>query len=469
MSEYVPLETDTCPRLLDVKGEQNIKIKYKKYFKKYNKKYFVIFGIFYIMWIIFYKKSLKGGKLAFIKNNLFKLAVLLKISFIFYSLCLWTIAFMRIRKIVKALLYIFMVISLVGAFYYDHGEHFKFHGMYNFMVFCIFIVIFDTLSLILYRWYVFVVLKKFFKQFSIFASFISFIFFFILRRYENVWGVGFLNKKIDDGENLCKVRRPIPWFDLLPVRQNIWTGSESCERKEIFNAYFDSENENKFTIVECPENLPISYVVLPETRTMNFKERKKFALRQSVNKKLDVSVFNYTEPVALPDVEAVLAKCGEHDKLVVRLAGRRVKPAKEPQPKDKLNILLIYIDAMSRRQFFRSLPKTKKLMEKLHKSGKMHLNQFFRYGVVGYNTYANSLGLFAGVQITKGKRGLPIWEDYRNNGYVSGEADDQCEDWGEDIYIFNIFNLLLIFYIFFILISNFILLLFYFKLRYNLI
>jgi len=429
MTEYVPIETDANPLLLDVKGEENIKAKHDDYIKKYNKKFYIIFGVFYIMWVVLYKKSLEGGKLNFIKENLFRLGMLLVFSFISYSLCLWTIAFMKIRKRIKALFYIFMIISLVGAFYYDHGEFFDFHGMYNFLVFCIFLVIFDTLSLILYRWYVFVGLKKFLIQFSIFAFSTSFIFFFILRHYENVWGVGFFGKKIEDGEGLCKVRRPTPWFDLLPVRQNIWTGSESCERKEVFNAYFDSENENKFTIVDCPDDLPMSYAVLPETRTMKFKDRKLNALRESVNSKIDVSVFNYTEPVALPDVEAVLAKCGEHDKLVVRVAGRRVEPAKEPQPKDKLNILLIYIDAMGRRQFFRSLPKTQKLMEELHKSGKMHLNQFFRYGTVGYNTNANSLGLFAGVQWIRGKRGLPIWEDYRNNGYVAGETDDQCEDW----------------------------------------
>jgi hypothetical protein len=415
--------------MLNEKDDDNIKTKHDNYVKKHNKKIFVIFGVFYILWIVFYKRSLEGGKLEFIKRNLFKLSTLLIISFVFYSLCLWTIAFMKVRKRVKALLYIIMIISLVGAFHYDHGERFRFHGMYNFMVFCIFIVIFDTLSLIIYKWYTLVELNKFVKQICIFAFFISFISFFTLRHLESVWETGFLNKKIEDGENLCKVRRTIPWFDLLPVRQNIWTGSESCDRKEVFNAYFDSENENKFTIVDCPEDLPMSYAVLPETRTMNIKERKKTALRRSVNRRIDVSVFNYTEPVALPDVEAVLAKCGNHDKLVVRVAGRRVKPVKGPQPKDKLNILLIFIDAMSRPQFFRSLPKTQKKMEALHKSGKMHLNQFFRYGVVGFNTNPNSLGLFAGVRVTKGKSGLPIWEDYRNNGYVAGETNDQCEDW----------------------------------------
>jgi len=426
-TEYVPVVNDS--RLVVVDSDENIKKRHDGYVKRHNKKIYITFGISYILWIIFYKASLIGGNLNYIKDHLFKIGMLLFISFLFYSVALWCIAFLKIQKRIKVILYIFMGLSLVGAFYYDHGEFFDYHGMYNFMVFCLFIIILDTLSLVLYKWYVFVGLKKFLIQFAIFLVCLSLILFFILRHFINIWGNGFLNKKIENGDKLCKVDRPIPWFDLLPIRQNFWTGSQSCSREEIFDAYFDSQNEKKFTITGCPKDYPMTYMIIPETRNMTYSEKKEHVMREVVNSRMESKVYKYTEPVALPDVEAVLAKCGEQDKLVVRLADRRVKPVKGPQPKDKLNILLIYIDAMGRRQFFRNLPKTQKIMESLHKSGKMHLNQFFRYGVVGFNTNANSLGLFAGVQWIKGKRGLPIWEDYRNNGYVSGETDDHCEDW----------------------------------------
>eukprot|EP00833_Pecoramyces_ruminatium_P000061 jgi/Orpsp1_1/1174093/evm.model.c7180000048882.1 len=54
---------------------------------------------------------------------------------------------------------------------------------------------------------------------------------------------------------------------------------------------------------------------------------------------------------------------------------------------------MIFIDALSRRQFYRNLPKTAEKLERIHKSGISHLNQFFRYGIIGQHTEANSLGL----------------------------------------------------------------------------
>jgi len=70
-----------------------------------------------------------------------------------------------------------------------------------------------------------------------------------------------------------------------------------------------------------------------------------------------------------------------------------------------------------------------KRLETFHTSGIMHLNQFFRYGVIGFNTMRNSNGLFAGMQYDNLHRGIPIWEEFRNRGYVTGIADDLCEDW----------------------------------------
>jgi len=432
MADYIRIEENANNIEIDVDNDQKYQPKYYKnsYLRGKNKKGYITIASTYLLWALFYKFSLVGGDLEWIKNHLFLIGILLFTSFLFYSIMIWKIAFMRISKKRKLILYGIAVFSLIGYVLYDHGELFDYHGMYNFLLFCLFIIIGDSIAFILYYWYISVGRKKFIRTFTSFILIIVIILYIFLKYYMGIWGNGFLDKKIEDGDQLCKVRRPIPWFDLLPKgAQNFWTGSQSCAREEKFEAFFDSSTkENKLVVFGCPED-KITYMILPDTRNLTFYQKQEDILRESVMSKAEENIYTYSGPVSLPDVEAVYITCGEQNKLITRLAGRRVEPAVDAQPKEKLNVLLMYFDAVSRRQFFRNLPKTVQKLESLNNSGIMHLNQFFRYGVIGFNTNRNSLGLFAGIQLERGKKGVPIWEDYRNRGYVAGAADDHCEDW----------------------------------------
>jgi len=399
----------------------------EKYINRNNKIFYIIIALLFIIYIYYYKISLAGGNLAFVQNNLSILGKYILISCISFSIILWIVSFMNISKIKKTILYLVNIGSLVCYLLYDNGQLFQNHGMYNFMVFVIVCVVINSVALILYFWCKYAGGKKFAIQFTSIILFITIVESIALKHYYDIWVNGYLGKKIEDGENLCKVQRPLPWFDLLPRRSlNFFMGSNSCAREEHFDAKFDPSNGDKLVVTGCTAD-KVTFKILPETRPMSFSEKRK--INVPVNKKLESKVYLYKKPVDLRDIEAVYVTCGEQSKLVTRVT-RRVPPAKEPQPEDKLNVLIVYIDALSRRQFFRNLPKTVKKLESLHKSGIMHLNQFFRYGVIGFNTKRNSLGLFAGLQLEKKHySGVPIWEEYRNKGYVAGVADDLCEDW----------------------------------------
>jgi len=397
----------------------------KKFLKKYKKFfYLVIILILYILYVIYYIKGLKGGDIFFINRELMTLAKYIIIASITFSLSICIITYMKIYKRVKAILYLIHIITVVIFVICDHGVLFDHHGTYNIMIFGAIVLIFNIVVFILYLWLRFAGKKWFSIQFTIFIIALVTVEGLLLRHYMNIWGDGYLNKKIEDGDQLCKIETPVPWFDLLPKgAQNFWTGSQSCKRKEHFDAFFEN---NKLVVRDCSEK-EIIYKILPETRNMTYEEKKN--IKYPVVDKMEANVHKYTEPVELNDIEAVYVNCGDQGKLVTRIAGRRVDPVKEEQPIEKLNVLVLYIDAVSRRQFFRSLPKTVKKLESLHTSGIMHLNQFFRYGVIGFNTLRNSNGLFAGMQYDNEHRGIPIWEEFRNRGYVAGVANDQCEDW----------------------------------------
>jgi len=390
---------------------------------------YIALGILIYISGFFYKKSLEGGDLNFYtKNTLIIFSRYLSISFSCYNINLWLTAYLDISMKKKIFIYSFHIFYLIGLYIYDHGELLENHGLYNFMLFCMYTIIFNIITIFLYFWYK-VSGKRFILQFSIFIFIFIFIEFINLRKYINIWEYGFLNKKIIDEENLCKIERPLPWFDLLPRGiKNFWTGSQSCSRKEHFEAFFDSYQNNKLVVNGCSEN-KITYMILPETFNLKYIEKDRWNLREVVVNKMNSKIYNYTEPIDLKNIEAVYVTCGNQSKLVTRIAGRRINPKLDKQPIEKLNVLMIFIDALSRRQFFRNLPKTAKKLEIIHKSGISHLNQFFRYGIVGKHTEANSLGLFVGLQMSNKRKGIPIWEEYRNRGYVVGIVDDQCQSW----------------------------------------
>jgi len=403
--------------------------KKEKNYKKRNLICYIILAVFFIGFVYYYKDGLKGGDLKYINDHLTKLAISITASFLFFSFNIWIISFMHISMFKKIILYAIHLVTLLGFVIYDHGELFDHHGLYNIIIYCLYFVIFDGIALALYIWYRLAGKKKFMVQFAIFIIAVIIVCILRVRHYITIWGYGYNGKKIEERKGFCKVRRPIPWFDLLPRgSQNFWTGSQSCDREEIFDAYFDPNQDNKLVVSNCPKGKDVTYFIIPETRTLMYNGKIKY-YKNSLLKDMGTKKFKYTKPVELKDVEAVYVNCGDQSKLVVRIAGRRVPPEKEKQPADKLNVLVVYFDAVSRRHFIRSLPKTVKTIEKISKKGITHLNQFFRYGVVGFNTLKNSNALYAGRQYNEKESGVPIWEVYKNRGYVTGATDNICEDW----------------------------------------
>ena len=97
-----------------------------------------------------------------------------------------------------------------------------------------------------------------------------------------------------------------------------------------------------------------------------------------------------------------------------------------------LNVVTLFIDSVSRAQFHRRLPRTKKVLEAIAtaQDSKADLYEFERYHAVGFNTLPNTRALWAGLDEKDGNvTGPPIWEQYRKAGYVTARADPMCQDW----------------------------------------
>ena len=96
------------------------------------------------------------------------------------------------------------------------------------------------------------------------------------------------------------------------------------------------------------------------------------------------------------------------------------------------NIVMLYIDTISRPNLFRSLPNTIKFLEDFAAQSERPefpatISQFLRIHAYVHHTKQNSRGMFTGSQnLTK----LPfIWEDLKRAGYITMIADNSCVEW----------------------------------------
>jgi hypothetical protein len=159
--------------------------------------------------------------------------------------------------------------------------------------------------------------------------------------------------------------------------------------------------------------------------------------QHSVLRWVEDNTFPFTKGVTNDqEFESVLVHCGSAPpKIAYRV--QPISPALSEKklahlPNRGLNVVVLFIDAMSRNHFHRRLPQTKLAIEALTRAptSVSQLYEFFRYHSVGINTTPNTRALWAGVDehnITASHK--PLWEEFEDAGYISARADPMCQDW----------------------------------------
>ncbi|CRK97013.1 CLUMA_CG010430, isoform A [Clunio marinus] len=139
----------------------------------------------------------------------------------------------------------------------------------------------------------------------------------------------------------------------------------------------------------------------------------------------------------MPDEEFLLVKCSASENSTTKLIyvnghsivrmKENVRQRIENSTEDKLSILLLGLDSVSRMQFIRSFPN---LLDHLKKTGWFELKF---YNKVGDNTLLNLFPLMTGISTREAKKikdsgksdVLPfLWEDFRDAGYATISAED---------------------------------------------
>ncbi|EFN55879.1 hypothetical protein CHLNCDRAFT_145486 [Chlorella variabilis] len=326
---------------------------------------------------------------------------------------------------------------------YDHGQDFQAHGFYNWMLFLVVALPLNMLLLGLFLWYTSMRPRQFAASLLGTGAAAALAVALALLHYQHIAHRGFMGRSL-----------------------NFWTGSQQCPPIRGFDATFSSAG--LLTISGCPAGAATGYTRFPDTRMWSVEQKTHLGAAYQVNVLKLLKEEPYTAPVQLSGVEAVLARCGEQERLLTRIAAVRQRLPPEPplalrpgaagsdggqgsgssgggteeagrpaggaasggQP-ERLNVLILFLDSLGRRHFFRRMPRSAAAVEAVARRGASSLHQFFRYHVTGFHTDPNTHVMYTGSPF-ENQRAQPFWHAYRQAGYVSGSVYNLCEDWGAE-------------------------------------
>ncbi|KAF9582030.1 hypothetical protein BGW38_000749 [Lunasporangiospora selenospora] len=394
-----------------------------------------------------YLEALAGGDIEWVKNHLSSLGVHLTLSILCLTLALSLIVIWQIPRPFAISLAVGMAVILYALKRWDDGESFEMHGAYNMLVFLVVAVPLNLLiqSIICCHRKMSPTRFRRFISMSVIGTMVLTTMFLLY--FHSIWGNG------ANGARLLYGQVPVIGASEHSRLLCEWDGYNIpiCTGKS-----FKSSGGSP------------TYDLLPDTKSWPAEEK----IIHTYNKKIFERVEHktYTEPVIVnsPSIEAIVASCGaEESKLLLRVVrqesvlerveavakaqmetrqstemdGRQkmvdTTHGQEPGQDDatpqnrKPNVLVLFMDAVARRQFYRKLAKSASTIERLDQTAKggPQLHEFFRYHSVGFNTDDNSRAIYTNHTKEQDPAVMPIWKDFHEAGYITSRVEDNCEDW----------------------------------------
>ncbi|KAF8926692.1 hypothetical protein CPC16_002498, partial [Podila verticillata] len=433
--------------------------------------YIRILGIIILVSLFswFYLEALAGGDIEWVKDNLSMLGLNLTLSVVCLTTALTLITLTPMSRTFATGLVAGILVIIYSLKRWDDGESFEAHGAYNMLVFLVVAIPLNTLIQSILACQQRMQPNKFKRFMMTNVTVTVIVTTMMLIYYNGIWGRGALGAQLQHGSQggvpLCEWQGlNIPFVDLLPNHiQNFWAASSTCPTVSGIEAEWSYDGvltihclNKEFTAGNSPR-----YDILPDTKSWGPEDK----IMHTYNHKIDERTIRkeYTEPVVVDDagVESVVAHCEEGvSKVLIRVLRedsvlervRNLNKARkeleettgmvqdddtqeqgdsEKSSDRKPNVLVLFMDAVARRQFYRKLAKTSATVAHLDKSqeGGPQLHEFFRYHAVGFNTNANSAAIYTNASDRERPAVPPIWKDFYEGGYITTRVEDNCEDW----------------------------------------
>ena len=415
----------------------------KKYIQK--KKKSCLNSFVYILFCIsiyFYTLSLKGCFLTFNQcASSEKLPEYFHLGYLLVFSCT-VFGFLISIQIISRLSFInyfIFFLSYFGIFSFTQGTDFAHHGTYNSIIFILFFPFFSIFFYVIYLTLYFLFnlyIKKLLISILFFLyAIITFISLTNCRHFfEGIGGEKLTNdKELND----CYITKPKRCgIDLLSGLFDVnYFRKKGC----------DGINDDKKTFMKYLNRKLEKYDNFTYPRTEQWKPKSSFKnLAKRVEKKIiPVNKFNSKNSeifVSFKDNKGKITINLKKNKKLIKIKQKLAKN----NPVKFENIYLIYLDALSRKNFIRRLKKSTKIIEKIiYKNRRREKEfqlynafQFFKYHCFNEHTEGNIFPLFYGNKRYSNK-GISIVKFLNQKGFITASAHNSCN---RDIFDWNSMN-----------------------------
>ena len=343
----------------------------------------------------------------------------------------------------------FAYVIPIFLFFFNHfnGTDNIDHGKYNFIGFTLFFIglmsLFGTISL--FRC---LVIRKMFKTMAIII--ICIIIFIILYNTNQIlnldcegWNAGLNNTKINEkdrdypchimqpGKNKCYMNALNGVFDFSRISGYTCTMDKLRNgERDLFIELLDPKQKTKyhfgFPITTRQKFYPTNSATLEEFQDSIYKNI------------IDMEKFNEqnypNEPK--PEVELIFNKTSNRGKINMHLIRNETLSAERKQRAKSTtslyeNVLILYLDAISRPNFYRKLNKTVEFLNQFTRydtnpeTKNFTVFQFFKYNTIKSHTLPNIKPMFYGIQYTD-PNGTNLVKYYKEQGFVTGHTGTTC-------------------------------------------
>ena len=389
-----------------------------------------------------------------------------------------------IKNLIPKFYIIFISIYYFIIFYFNNGNTYKDHGIYNNIGFY-FVTSYFTIIYLSLIWIFQKISNKLFSKIFIFISFLIILLFLYLLFYiynknfllkikpiiiikdaENIindsvvdinkeclkWGYGLGGKRLENKEeslknnNSCYMQYPNKCYRFIydnvfdySKKQNINCSNLNINsRKRLINTLQNYNNYDfsstynfgypKTNIITSNNDRIITNfgkIVLKNIYDLDNKENN------NKNPEISVSFDNEGKGTVKINIE-------RNETLIKE---KSIKYEKIKKNIKYENIFMIYLDSLGRELFYRKLPKTRQLLENYYWDNKQKLNkatsfQFFKYQNFGGWTDINVTPMLYGKKFIE--RGYNIVHYYNERGYISLQAGGDCSQSLFGLYDWNI-------------------------------
>ncbi|CAI2387870.1 unnamed protein product [Moneuplotes crassus] len=345
---------------------------------------------------------------------------------------------------------IFLLVNLIILFFYKNGMTANYHGSLNRVIF-IFIILVTFGVYGVYRLFKFIHSKntKIFWTCVIVTLFLWLTFYFTkIEGSCNGWEKGLGARSILNTDGYCPV--PIPTKCELSIRDGalaIYKLGNTCDKRP-----------NKFQFSKLPPSLQSNE---KEYKKIGYPRVEDYATEVHINQNLfrehvfenyfymedpNVSeeVKNNTEfyiDMTNPDEHKIVmevkpnATRAQEQKELYQTSRKQEEEMGTFKDRIDKNMLILYIDNLSRAHFYRKMPKTAAWLDQYvdNEENEYSAYQFFRYHGVYFNTQFSNSALWFGAVHEVENTSTNIFDSFQRHGYITGFFKDSCETRASEI------------------------------------